>query len=58
MRGTLLELAEMQIADRQREMDAEHLARLAGKSRTHSPKFRKALQRFSRPRRQPTTPTA
>jgi hypothetical protein len=53
MHGPLLELAELQIADRQREGDAAALARLAGNRREQTPRLRRALQRITWTRRGP-----
>ena len=53
MQGPLLELAELQRADRQRESDNDALARLAGNRNEQTPRLRRALQRMTWTRRGP-----
>ena len=52
-----LELAQLQIEERQREMDRMLLARLARPDRSHSPKL-SMLQRIARSRRRLVARTA
>ena len=58
MQAPLLKLAELQIADRQREGDADALARIAGTRREQSPRLRKALPRITWTRWGPRTRAA
>jgi hypothetical protein len=53
MQGPLLELADLQRADRQRESDNDALARLAGNRNEQTPRLRRALQRITWTRRSP-----
>jgi hypothetical protein len=53
MQGPLLELAELQRADRLREVDNDALARLAGNRNEQMPRLRRALQRITWTRRGP-----